>query len=304
MIGSEFYRGQGFGNQLWVYATIKSSANRNLHEFGFIGQDEFKGKKFMKLDLGKKIHWKKSTLPNKRIPVGFSEYKYEIQTFHPVHKWDLSGFNDCFYNLKDGTFIDGCFQSELYVEDYQKEFQETMHVESDFFDGCTIHFRAGDYVQIKDVFLPKNYYYDAMKRMRELVPGVKFKIVTDGPKIASQLFPGIPIESSGSVRVYANRWYRQQKSESIGVDFGKIQNSRHLILSNSSFSWWGAWTNSRAEIVIAPKYWTRFNSSDGYWGLKDSLTKNWLWLDRSGYISSYDTCLAELSVYRDSNPWA
>jgi hypothetical protein len=304
MIGSEFYRGQGFGNQLWVYATIKSIANRNKFKYGFIGHDEFKGNKFMNLDLGERVAWNKSSLPHNRVPIGFLEYKHEIQTFHPEFNWDLSGFSREFYNLKDGTFIDGCFQAEAYVEDYKEEFQRTMRVESKFFDGCTIHFRAGDYVQIKDVFLPPSYYLNAIQKMREMVPGIKFKIVTDGPKLAAKLFPGIPIESSGSVRVIANRWYFQQDSRKIGVDFSKIQNSRFLILSNSSFSWWGAWTNSRVEAVIGPKYWTRFNSSDGYWGLKDSLTKCWYWLDREGLVYSYDECLTELTKYRESNPWA
>jgi hypothetical protein len=304
VIGSEFYRGQGFGNQLWVYATIKSAAKRNGLEYGFIGHDEFKGKQFMDLDLGVEVDWKKSDLPSERVPSGFQAYKHEIQTFHPTHKWDLSGFSKEFYDLPDGVFIDGCFQAEGYIEEYQEEFQNMMRVESQFFDGCTIHFRAGDYVKIKDVFLPPSYYLNAIEKMRNLVPGVKFKIVTDGPKIAAKLFPGIAIESSGSVKVLANRWYFQQDSKRIGVDFGKIQNSRYLILSNSSFSWWGAWTNPQAEAIIGPKYWTRFNTSDGYWGLKDSLTKNWLWLDRSGNLSGYDECLAELIEYRKSHSWA
>ena len=304
MIGSEFYRGQGFGNQLWVYATIKSIANRKHLDFGFIGHEEFKGKSFMSLDLGTNVIWPKSKLPSHRVPTGFTRYAAEKRSFHPDFKWELNGFQEEFWDLKDGSFIDGCFQSERYIEDYQDEFAQTMAVEGEEFDGCLIHFRAGDYALIKDVFLPPTYYYDAMQRMQDLVPGVKFKIVTDGPKIASSLFPGIPIESSGSVKVLANRWYFQQKSERIGVDFSRIQNARYLILSNSSFSWWGAWTNSKVENVIAPKYWTKFNTSDGYWGLKDSLTKNWLWLDRDSRFSSYTECLSELEQFRLENPWA
>lgn len=304
MIGSEFYRGQGFGNQLWVYATVRSIAHRKRYQFGFISHDEFKGRSFMDLDLGVQVRWEKSKLPSPRVPDGFLEYRHEIQTFHPVHNWDISGFHQSFYDLHDGTFIDGCFQSEAYVEDLKEEFQESMFVPSDFFDGCVIHFRAGDYVHIKDVFLPPSYYLNAIAQMREYDPKMKFKIVTDGPKLARKLFPGIPVESSGSVKVLANRWYVQQPSKRIGMDFSKIQNSRFTILSNSSFSWWAAWTNSRSEYVIAPKFWTRFNNSDGYWGMKDSLTKNWYWLDREGRLFSYDDCLTELVDYRSKNPWA
>jgi len=298
MIGSEFYRGQGFGNQLWVYATIRAIAARNNFDFGFVATDEFKGRDFLQISLGSQIEFPKSKLPSKRIPPGFTRYQIETPLFLPGTKWDVTPFDPEIFDLADATFIDGYFQSEKYLIGAENEIKQDLQVKGDRNDYCVIHFRAGDYVQIKDVFLPPRYYLDAIEHMREIDPKIKFLVVTDGPKLARTIFPNFEIVSSGKVRVLLNKYYFQQSSRAIGQDFLKIQGAKNLILSNSSFSWWGAWTNLEVENVIAPKYWARFNSSDGYWGLGDALTKNWLWLDRFGKINSYEECYLELEAYR------
>ena len=51
MIGTEFYKGQGLGNQLWAYAVIRSLAEDHGYDFGFLGTDKFKGK-WLELDFG------------------------------------------------------------------------------------------------------------------------------------------------------------------------------------------------------------------------------------------------------------
>ena len=71
-----------------------------------------------------------------------------------------------------------------------------------------------------------------------------------------------------------------------------------LIIANSSYAWWGAWTNPGNPLVIAPKYWVRHNTSDGYWHAGDSLTQDWLWMDRQGQLTTTEECALELEAYR------
>ena len=62
MIGTEFIKGQGLGNQLFCYVTARAIAQENGYEFGTAGQEKFavnihndKGMYFMDVDLGHPI---------------------------------------------------------------------------------------------------------------------------------------------------------------------------------------------------------------------------------------------------------
>ena len=300
MLGSEFYRGQGFGNQLWVYWVVRSAALRTGQVFGFLSREEFKGQDFLKLNMGVPVVGKKSNAPAPRIPNGFEHYYREKQSLTHPEKYDVTRFDPQLFNPKPNTFLDGYMQSEKYIEDNKDLIKNEMKFSGEIFDGCTIHFRAGDYLGIPDVLLPPTYYYSAMEQIKNIDPTVKFRVVTDGPRRAQKYFPNLPILSSGRVLTVARKWYFQQKSSNIGIDFSRLQNSKYLILSNSSFSWWGAWSSAYLVQAIAPKYWARFNTSDGYWGLGDSLTKSWIYIDRNSKTFTYEQCLKELNEYRKS----
>jgi hypothetical protein len=42
-----------------------------------------------------------------------------------------------------------------------------------------------------------------------------------------------------------------------------MASSRHHVIANSSFSWWGAWLAERpGQLVVAPKMWFRDPSID------------------------------------------
>jgi hypothetical protein len=96
--------------------------------------------------------------------------------------------------------------------------------------------------------------------------------------------------------MWVNRLNRRRRF--LGEDLALLQQAPMLILANSSYAWWGAWTNAGDPLVIAPKYWVRHNSSDGYWDSGDSLIEGWLWLDREGRLSTAEECAREYDAYR------
>ncbi len=296
MIATAFYKGQGFGNQLWVYAATRSIAHKNGYEFGFAQPELFKGKDFLSLDYGVNPNTQSLKKPPLKAPSGFKYYYKEKQVFHPTYGCDITTLDKKLLNVKDDTFIDGYMQNEGYIIQIKEQLCNWLSVAGDFYNGCTISLRGGEYKNVKNLFLAKEYYYNAMKYMMDLDSKMKFRVVTDDIQLAKEYFPNLPITSSGGVKIYCGRWYRSPKSLKIGIDFSAIQNSKYLILSNSSFSWWGAWTNKIVECVIAPKYWAEFNRSSDYWSQGGALTKGWKWLNRDGEIFTWQQCFNELKL--------
>ena len=105
---------------------------------------------------------------------------------------------------------------------------------------------------------------------------LRFIVVTDDVSTAQGYFPDFEVYHI-----------------SIEWDYSVLYNAKYLIMANSSFSWFPAWTSEINQIVIAPKYWAKHNVSNDYWSCEDSLTRGWLWMDRNGDIFNYEQCLLE-----------
>jgi len=292
VIGTRFLKGQGLGNQFWVYAVTRVIAASKGYGFSFLDSKQFKGSGFLNLQFESDAKFAGGTDESK-----FSNIYTERVVRHPKTGADISPWDPVLQNISDGTLISGTMQSEKYLEGYRDDVINWFATEGEYFEGCVISLRGGEYRNLPDVFLPKSYYDDAISRVRELNPDVEFVVVTDDRKLAKVYFPNFAIVSSGGVKRFW-RFYRHPKSERVGRDFSSIQHAKYLILSNSSFSWWGAYTNKVAELIIAPKYWARFNVSNGYWSNGDSLTKGWQWLSKEGIFFSFDQCAQEYDLYR------
>ncbi len=295
MIGTKFLKGQGLGNQLWVYAVTRAIALRQGYDFAFLDTHLFKGLGFLHLEFESgKMHNRE--LRESDFPYGYLERVVR----EPSSGADVSPWDSELHNVPDGTFISGSMQSEKYLDGYQEEISKWLATEGPIFEGCVISLRGGEYRNLPEVFLPRSYYENAIARVRHLNPTVEFVVVTDDTRLAKEYFPDFPIVSSGGVKRFW-KFYRHPKSERVGKDFSAIQHAKYLILSNSSFSWWGAYTNKVAELVVAPKYWARFNVSNGYWSNGDSLTKGWQWLSKEGAFFTYGQCADEYDLYRENS---
>jgi len=215
------HAGSGLGNMLHRYVGTRVLALDSGRDFGMVAPELFKGKDFMNLDMGKTgIEYHIETPAGKVIP----------------HTTEM--------------VVDGEMQGSQYFIHRLGEVREWLKVEPlDLpYDLCIIGFRGGEYVGVKDLFLPQSYWDEAISRMREINPQMKFEVHTDDVETAMQFFPFECIHD-------------------IGLNWRSVRYANYLIIANSSFFIFPALLGN-AQIIIAPLHWAGHNK--GVWQLEDN----------------------------------
>lgn len=167
--------------------------------------------------------------------------------------------------------LNGYFQSEKYFIDYKQEIIDLFDMSesklvSDYMLGfrkmnvpvTAIHVRRGDYLKNPE-FHPVcslEYYTNAMSEIGES----NFIFVSDDMEWVKDNFKG------------HNIWYSNFTDEI--SDFKLMASCDNNIISNSSFSWWGAYLNPNPnKVVVAPKKWF---GPKGPQDTQDIIPNNWV----------------------------
>lgn len=295
MIGTEVTRGDGLGNQLFRYVTARCIAKERGEEFGVLGKETFAnnmhsdcGLYFMDLDFGKEVtredfkqvYYEKE----KRLYLGSSKHDLEHGAYVAGTDWDM-------YKVPSDTLLWGNMQSEDYYLKYKEEIREWLKVKPEYDcydfsqdDLCILHLRCTDYMNSPELFVKKSYWKKGMKNMRKINPNMRFMIITNDVKEANKILPGIPAYNFD-----------------LAKDYSIIKNAKYLLLANSSFTYFPAFTSETVEYIIAPKYWARHNVSDGYWSSEQNIYTGFHYQDRKGRIFTAEECRKELEEYKKTS---
>ncbi len=294
MIGTKFIKGQGLGNQLFVYVTARALAMEKGAEFGTAAQDLFamnihndRGMYFMDVDLGRNItpemEERMCRYDEKETRLYLPNSKHDLQ-----HGAYVAGADEGLCNVEDNTLIYGNLQDESYFAKYREEVKQWLRVKDEYDSHeytrdnlCIINMRGGEYTGSPELYIGRHYFENAMKAMKILRSDMEFMIITDDPSAANRLFPDI-----------------EAHHFDVGKDYVTIKNARYLILSNSSFAVLPAFTSDELQFAIAPKYWARFNVSDGYWASEQNIYSIFRYMDRKGRMFTPEECRAELAKYK------
>ncbi len=298
MIGTEFLKGQGLGNQLFCYVTTRAIAEEKGFRFGTANQKQFannihsnRGMYFMDVDLGYEITEAEKERFNRydeaelRLYIGNSKHDLE-------HGCYISGADENIRNLADNTLLYGNLQDESYFRKYREQIRQWLRIKPEYDSYeysrdnlCIINMRGGEYTGSPELLINRKYWLKGMKNMKAIRPDMEFMIVTDDVKTAERILPGIPAHHFD-----------------MGKDFVTLKNARYLLLSNSSFACLAAFISETVQYVIAPKYWARYNVSDGYWASEQNIYQGWHYQDRKGKLYSDEECRHELEQYKLSSP--
>lgn len=262
MISTPCYKGQGLGNFLANYVTVRSIALDRGYDFGVQFPENFKGQNFMNLDMGLPVVNGLTIIEGQtpdRLPDG-------IITYYREKMIGQGDYDQGVTLIDDGTLIHGNLQGVDYFKHNKDKVREWLSVETlDMPEElCVINFRGGEYQWVKEFFLPQSYWDQAIDEMKKTNPNMRFQVHTDDAITARRFFPSFEI------------------IQDIGLNWRSVRFAHYLVLSNSSFAILPAFLNENVKRVIAPWGFGRFN--EGYWLLDQNYVEGWDYLDREGNL--------------------
>lgn len=176
--------------------------------------------------------------------------------------------------LPDNVCLFGYWVSERYFSDcanvIREEFRfrappsiENQAILADLqaSESVAIHVRRGDYASDPNIasihgLCSLAYYLEAVMLLRSKLHSPEFFVFSDDLDWARD---NLDLGADA-------RYIDHNRGEYSPEDLRLMSHARHIIISNSGFSWWGAWLGyADDKIVVAPSRWMAnrsFNTSD------------------------------------------
>lgn len=248
------------GNQVFQYAFLNTIKKDNeiilsLNMEVLVNSFRISNRRFINIS-GNKLF----TLASRKIlPTVFMELgKFKIISYIEEHR-DI-GNCELGYSFNRGLLPikyvqTGFFQSERF---FNAEFLDLKQMTdsltiadkliSELPDGekVFIHVRRGDYLNEvfegeRNISLPKSYYLKAIDIIGNNVSSPFYIFLTDDHDFVNEAYRDID--------------NKHISTETMLVDLAIMSKCRYGIVSNSSFSWWGAYLSDNKKMMIFPKYW-------------------------------------------------
>ena len=210
-----------------------------------------------------------------------------LQKKHICHRFREECMSKCFdasvFKIKDNTDLVGYFQSPKYFNFCKEDIYSLYTPKQEISNGVEqllskynigkqfiiLHVRGSDYLSPKEVAntggIPgASYYVDSLqficRQRQKQLDDFTILLFSDDIEVAKKITKAIQnvqsVDSTPAVALFA---------------MTRVPN---LIISPSSFAWWGAYLNQEEnQIVCCPKYWRYSKHKKWYPG--DILVKNW-----------------------------
>lgn len=266
----------GFGNQLFMYACGYAVAKRKkttlILDINTVASDSMRRYELdnLNIEYGKLLCL--STISNCTI----LKIAGKIQSFVFSHgmrfyKGKVNfGYDEGINAVKNNTYISGYWQSEKYFVEYREDLlklltpkEERSKSVNQLYDqmrkcnSVALHVRRGDYVGIGCQL--NMYYYDqaiSMIKQKYSKGKMVLYVFSDDIDFCKKYFS----EKWEFVSKDIELRYPQYESTNHTLDdLFLMSHCKHMIMANSSYSWWAAWLNQNEDkTVICPEIgmWT------------------------------------------------
>lgn len=263
----------GLGNQMFQYAAAKAlSLDKKLNLK--IDKSSFQEYKLHAYGLHhfnvKPKFYSADSIWKKKFKRFFKKtFFYKESTFD---------YNKELFNINaDEIFLEGYFQSEKYFINYENEIRNDFLIKSPLkqqtidtvtymqsVNAVSIHFRRVDYIGNAVHETDKTEFYkEALKLIESKVKNPVYFLFSDD----------MPWVKENFTTNFETHYIDFNNAETNYEDLKLMSSCKHNIVTNSSFSWWGAWLNSNpGKIVVAPKLWFNDEKLDA----KDIIPESWI----------------------------
>ena len=165
-----------------------------------------------------------------------------------------------------GNLVKQCFLFRPFADERNIRLEKEMQA----CESVAIHVRKGDDYRQRIWYqntCPVEYYRNAVAEMKNRLKEPRFYVFTDNPDWVRAHFTGFEYELVDGNPV--SGWGSH-------FDMQLMSRCKHNVISNSTYSWWGAYLNgNNNKIVICPDIWFNPDSCDEYTSGK-LLCKGWL----------------------------
>ena len=194
-----------------------------------------------------------------------------------------STFDESILRSPNGTRLNGYFQSWRYFEPVAEELRhqvanvtapsawlsKTRTRLAALGDWIAVHVRRGTYLQVPIMGLVGvDYYQKAIDLVSNLVGDLPLVVFSDSPEYIPNLLAG-----------YETRIVRVETPPEVrAIDVLQVMSSAsHLIMANSTFSWWASYLENRPNRrIVAPRPWL----DDKSFNERDLLLPEWITVGR------------------------
>ena len=207
-----------------------------------------------------------------------------FDTFYPDRN-DGINFSEQYFKLCKNTNIEGYFQSLKYLQEIDSEVKSNFEFSDDIVvqlntilkrnelnlqNFSFIHVRRGDYINKKEYHfnLDKSYY---KKSINKFSKNEKFIVFTDDVDWSKN-----NLNLKNREILYFDDFYsNENKVNKSGIELCAMTYCKSGIISNSTFSWWGAYLQKNNGTIVCPNSSSWFGYKY-FFKPKDLLREQWI----------------------------
>lgn len=196
----------------------------------------------------------------RKIGYNYIRKKFSIGFFTKIYRDEECYLPYKEINISHNTYFKGYWQNYKFFDKYKNEIQDMIRLNynpSKNFDSwlteikdnnsISIHIRRGDYINL-GWQLDENYYKEAIDTINSKVLNGKYYVFSDDidycKKFLENHFDNIEV-----------RYVEYESDNRTVEDMILMSNCKHMVIANSSYSWWAAYLNQDYNArIICPVY--------------------------------------------------